>query len=96
MHVLDRPEVPIFKELPTGKKYWIFIPRHHCHLFEKFCNEILKEMSYDCPNYLAHRFLMANPKMCLEAGIDVFHGVQSEGQTVVVFPKTYHCGKLQI
>ena len=85
-----------FKPLPTGKKYWVFIPRHHSHLFEKLCHEILKEMNYACPNYLAHRFIMLHPQICLDAGIDVFHGVQSEGQAVFVFPRVYHCGKLHL
>jgi hypothetical protein len=39
---------------------------------------------------------MANPKLLLQAGIDVFETIQSEGQTMVVFPKVYHCGKLHL
>ena len=95
IHALDR-SVPEFKDLPVGQKYWVFIPRYHAHLFEKLCDVILKDLNYQCPNYLAHRFLMANPQLLLDAGIDVFHAVQYEGQTMVIFPKVYHCGKLNL
>ena len=95
IHVLDRT-VQEFEHLPVGQKYWVFIPRYHSHLFEKLCDIILRDLNYLCPNYLAHRFLMANPQLLLDAGIDVFHAVQYEGQTMVIFPKVYHCGKLNL
>ena len=61
IHVLDRT-VQEFEHLPVGQKYWVFIPRYHAHLFKKLCDIILRDLNYLCPNYLAHRFLMANPQ----------------------------------
>ena len=94
MHQLDR-SIPIFNLQPMGRKFWNFIPRHHGHHFEKLCRLILKDLPYDCPNFLAHRFLLANPEICRKANIDVYQNVQSEGQSVVVLPRVYHCGKLK-
>ena len=92
IHELDR-SVPHFKDLPIGQKYWLFIPRKHSHIFEKFCRLMLSELNYNCPNFLAHRFLMAKPDILKELGIDVYYNLQEEGQATVVFPRVYHCGK---
>ena len=94
IHELDR-SVTEFKDMPIGQKFWWFIPRKHSHIFEKFCRLLLKEMNYTCPNFIAHRFLMANPTLLKDIGIDVHYALQEEGQYTVVFPRVYHCGKSQ-
>ena len=76
-----------------GQKYWLFIPRKHSHLFEKYTRLLLSELNYECPNFLAHRILMAHPKLLTEVGIDVYYTLQEEGQATVIFPRVYHCGK---
>ena len=97
VNYLHRPNRSIdeFNIMPVCEKVWHIVPPGEFHLFEAVVEALVERLSckYKCQNWLMHRFLMFSPETLNKFGINTFYTRQGEGETMVIYPSTYHCGK---
>ena len=95
LHAPNR-DIDVFKLMPVNEKIWNIVSPTQFHLFEEVVNGLIlkcKDMKFDCDNWLMHRFLMLDPKILNQFGVNTWYTRQQEGEYVAVFPSTYHCGE---
>lgn len=69
------------------KKTWYSIAQCNAEEFEQ-----MFQGGYECPSYLRHKFLLADPQYLRRNKVPVYKTEQGPGEMIITFPRGYHCG----
>jgi hypothetical protein len=77
--------------LHFGKpKKWYCIPASHSEQFERTILSLLPPQQ--CKQFLRHKNTLVQPSVLRRRGVPVFTAIQEEGEFMISFPNSYHCG----
>ena len=92
LHKMDRTDDKFKNFQELAQKVWLMIPPGQSHHVEVLLDLLVPESDKWCQNFLAHRYLLANPHLFTEFNIDYYLATQEEGEFMIVLPRTYHTG----
>ncbi|KAG5185551.1 lysine-specific demethylase 4A-like protein [Tribonema minus] len=73
-------------------KSWYSVPPSSADAFERLARAHFAGEFASCPEYLRHKTTLLSPAKLDEANVPYSTCLQSEGEIIITWPASYHCG----